>query len=732
LFQAFRRKQIRRQSVHLTVKQVLIKGGSAVVEEVPAPTVSPKNVLVALAHSCVSVGTEMTGLKMSGMPLYRRALKQPENVKRVLEMMRDQGVRRTLDRVRGKLSAGSATGYSAAGQVLAVGSEVVGFAAGDLVACAGAGIANHAEVIDVPVNLAVKIPKGLSTEDASTVTLGAIAMQGLRRTAPTLGETIAVVGLGILGQLMVQLLKANGCRVIGTDLDAHRVQMALANGMDYGIDARNERFVERVLKLTDDFGADATVITAATASDEVVSQAAQATRKKGRVVLVGDVGLGLKRSDFYAKELDFLISTSYGPGRYDPVYEEGGHDYPLPYVRWTENRNMEAYLRMLADGRLTLERFTRESYPVDQAGEAYARLNEEGEKPLLVFLAYPEREGRDKRLVSLKPACRAGKGMIRVALAGASSFAQGVHLPNMFKLRDRFRLRSVMSRTGANAKAVASQYKAEYITTDYEEILADSDIDLVLIATRHNLHGPMVLQALEAGKHVFVEKPLAVNEQELAKISEFYCRHPDGPVLMTGFNRRFSPAICRAAEILSSRTTPIVANYRMNAGYISLSHWVHTEEGAGRNIGEACHIYDLFNYFTNAEAVEIHAASIAPSSRQWARNDNFVATVSYQDGSVCSLTYTALGDKSHAKERMDIYADGKVISLDDYTNLVCAGGNHKGWSASSTQKGHMEELKALADCLHDEGKWPISLEHQLQATAISFEVERQIQSRGEK
>lgn len=714
------------------MKQVLIKGGSAVVEEVPAPTVSAKSVLVALTYSCVSVGTEMAGLKMSGMPLYRRALKQPENVKRVLEMMRDQGIRRTLDRVRGKLSAGSATGYSAAGRVIAVGHEVVGFAVGDLVACAGAGIANHAEVIDVPVNLAVKVPCGLAMEDASTVTLGAIAMQGLRRTAPTLGETVAVVGLGILGQLTVQLLKANGCRVIGTDLDACRVRMALDNGMDHGIEAGSENFVERVLKLTENFGADATVITAATASDEVMSQAAEATRKKGRVVLVGDVGLGLKRADFYAKELDFFISTSYGPGRYDPVYEEGGHDYPLPYVRWTENRNMEAYLRMLADGRLRLGRLSQESYLVDQAGDAYAKLNGEGEKPLLVFLAYPEREGWNRPRVNVNPARSMQKGTIRVALSGASSFAQGVHLPNMVKLRDCYRLRAVMSRTGANAKAVARQYEAEYVTTDYAEVLADPDIDLVLIATRHNLHGSMVLQALAAGKHVFVEKPLAVSEQELEKIRAFYSRHPDGPILMTGFNRRFSPAIHRAAEILSSRTTPVIVNYRMNAGYIPLNHWVHTEEGAGRNIGEACHIYDLFNYFTGSEVAEIHAVSVAPSSRQWARNDNFVATVRYQDGSVCCLTYTALGDKSHAKERMDIYSDGKVISLDDYRNLVCAGGNHKGWNASATQKGQMEELEALAACLRNGGDWPISLEQQLQATAISFEVERQIQVRGDR
>ncbi len=712
------------------MRQVLIKGGSAVVEDIPAPKVGSKSVLVAVTHSCVSIGTEIAGLKMSGMPLYRRALKQPDNVKRVLEMMRDQGVRRTLSRVCGKLSAGSASGYSAAGRVIDVGNQVVGFSVDDFVACAGSGIANHAEIIDVPVNLTVKIPDGLGTEDASTITLGAIAIQGIRRTNPTLGETVAVIGLGILGQLTVQLLKANGCRVIGTDLNAGRVRMALDNGMDHGVDAESNHLVEQVFKLTEGFGADATVITAATTDNELISQAAQATRKKGRVVLVGDVGLSLNRADFYSKELDLLISTSYGPGRYDPVYEEGGQDYPLPYVRWTENRNMETYLRMLADGRLNLERLSRENYSVEQAGSAYARLNGEGEKPLLVFLTYPERAGRETRRITVHPPRSMEKGMIRVALAGAGGFAQGVHLPNMIKLRDHYRLRAVMSRTGTNAKAVAVQYEAEYATTEYAEVLTDPDIDLVLIATRHNLHASMVLQALEAGKHVFVEKPLAVNEQELDEIRKFYRRRPFGPLLMTGFNRRFSPAICRICAILASRTTPMIVNYRMNAGYIPLDHWVQTEEGAGRNIGEACHVYDLFNCLTCSEVSDVHAVAITPSTRQWTRNDNFVASVRYRDGSVCSLTYTAFGNKSHPKEQMDIYVEGKVIAMDDYKEVVCAGGNFKGWRASVPQKGQMEELEALAACLLDGSSWPISLEQQIQATATSFEIERQILARG--
>lgn len=711
------------------MKQVLVQGGGVVVQDVPAPQVSAKNILVRVCHSCVSVGTEMAGVKMSGLPLYKRALKQPENVKRVLDMMREQGVKRTMDRVLGKLAAGTPTGYSAAGEVIEVGSEVELFRVGDLVACAGAGIANHAEIIDVPVNLAIKIPTGLNTALASTVTLGAIAMQGVRRANPTLGETVVVVGLGILGQLTEQFLRVNGCRVIGTDIDPRRIKLALDNGMNYGVDPTTENYVDRVHKLTDGFGADAVIITAATPDNKVISDAMQACRKKGRVVLVGDVGLDLNRADFYKKELDFLISSSYGPGRYDPVYEEEGQDYPLPYVRWTENRSMEEYLKLLAEGRVNLTNLNHDPYEIERAAEAYEVLKGAGDKPLLVILSYPSRPESLQRKISFRQSGQSGK--IRVALAGAGGFAQGMHIPNLYKLKREFELRGVMSRTGSNALAVATQNGASYATTDFSEILADPDVDLVLIATRHNLHGGMVLQALEAGKHVFVEKPLAVDNNELQAIEKYYANRDKGPVLMTGFNRRFAPAIRRAYEVLAGRTTPLIINYRMNAGYIPLDHWVHSAEGGGRNVGEACHIYDLFNFFTGSEVASVHAVSITPGSRQWARNDNFVATVTYTDGSVCTLTYTALGDKSHPKELMDIYADGKVISLDDYKSLTVAGGKHKGLSTSSIQKGQFEELEALAECLLRGGEWPIPLWQQLQATQISFEVERQLGNRQE-
>lgn len=710
------------------MKQVLIKSGEAIVSSVPAPHVSAGNVLIRVMHSCISVGTEMAGMAVSGLPLYQRALKQPENVKRVFTMMQEQGIKRTLDRVTGKLAAGSPTGYSAAGIVVAVGEAVEGFSVGDAVAAAGAGIANHAEYIDVPVNLALKIPENLSTEMASTVTLGAIAMQGVRRAQPTLGETFVVVGLGILGQITAQILSANGCRVIGVDLDENRIRVATENGLHLGIDSSQENYVQRVMKSTAGIGADGVIITAAASSHQIISDAMQATRKKGRVVLVGDVGLHLNRADFYQKELDFLISCSYGPGRYDPVYEEGGQDYPLPYVRWTENRNMQAYLNLLADKKISLDNFGYLVYPVDEATEAYNALKSSAQKPLMVLLAYPERQDALQRRITLKPVITASH-KIAVAVAGASNFAQGVHLPNLICLREAFDIRAIMSRTGSTAKAVATQFQADYCTTDYAEILDDAAVDLVIIATRHDLHGAMVLQALEKGKHVFVEKPLTLNPEELTAIEAFYHDKKEAPLLMTGFNRRFAPVIQKMKALLTKTDAPMVINYTMNAGYIPLNHWVHGAEGGGRNLGEACHIYDLFNYLCGSEEKDVHAFSIDPASDHWAKNDNFIATIKYNNGSIATLTYTALGDKNYPKEKMEIFCDGNVLVMDDYKSLKVFGMKCDGWSAKTAQKGQLQELKMLAESLATGGVWPISLEEQIQATRIAFEVERQIFSK---
>jgi predicted dehydrogenase len=667
-------------------------------------------------------------MQMSSLPLYRRALQQPENVRRVLQMIKDEGIRHAIDRVRGKLAFGSATGYSAAGEVMAVGSDVIGFRVGDKVACAGAGIANHAEFIDVPVNLAVKIPPQVGLDIASTVTLGAIAMQGVRRAAPTLGESVVVIGLGLLGQLTAQMLRANGCKVFGVDIDAQRLAIAAASGMEFPLNPADGDYVAAIQRSTDGFGADAVVICAASASDDIVSKAMQCCRRKGRVVLVGDVGLHLQRSDFYQKELDFLISTSYGPGRYDPSYEEGGADYPVAYVRWTENRNMQAYLELLSCKQVCFDHFTPATFDLESVGEAYASVSGAMRTSLVALLKYGEDASAD-RSMPMPVAAPALAGAIGVTLVGAGGFAQGMHLPNLRKLTGQFALRGVISRTGANAKAVGQQFGAAFVGTDFSAALTDRDTGLVLIATRHHLHGPMVLATLEAGKNVLVEKPLALREEELLAIESFYAARTGKPVplLMTGFNRRFSPAIQRAKQWLAARSGPLIVNYRMNAGFIPLNHWVHGEEGGGRNVGEACHIYDLFAFLTGASPLRVTAGCISAAGRQWNANDNFVATISYGDGSLCSLTYTAMGSRDFPKEQMEIFCDGAVIELDDYRSLKMTGRNAATWTAAAPVKGQFQELEELAKWFRDPGgPWPISLHDQLSASRTALEVERQL------
>ncbi|WP_245692466.1 bi-domain-containing oxidoreductase [Sporomusa acidovorans] len=705
---------------------MLIKKGQAIVEEVPSPQVEAGQILVKVERSCISIGTEMSGVRNSGVPLWKRALNQPENVKKVLNLVKTQGVAKTTSLVKGKLDSGVPTGYSAAGKVVGIGSGIHDIKIGDRVACAGSQCAFHAEYINVPRNLVVKMPDNVPMEEASTVTLGAIALQGIRRANPTLGETFVVIGNGILGQLTVQMLKANGCRVIVSDLDRQRIKIALKNGASFGIHPEDGLDVEQVARITAGIGADGVIITAATPSDSVVSTAFKMCRRKGRVVLVGDVGLHLNREDFYQKEIDFFISTSYGPGRYDHHYEEEGLDYPAAYVRWTENRNLEEYIRLLSENKIQVRSMIQAVYPVEQATEAYNRLSNGEDKPLMVLLSYLEDENSSPLNKVMISSCASGKDKVRIALAGAGGFAKGMHLPNIKELSNLYHLQAVMSRTGHNAMSTAKQFGASYATTSYNEILEDKDIDAVLIAARHNLHANMVIQALEAGKHVLVEKPLALNERELIHVKAFYEQEKsdNAPVLLTGFNRRHSKYAKAIYDNISKRTNPLMINYRMNAGYIPLDNWVHTEEGGGRNIGEACHIYDLFNFLTNSKVLKVQAQTLMPATGYYSPNDNFVATVSYEDGSVATLTYTALGAKDYPKEHMEIYCDGKVFVVEDYKKLTTYGIKTKEIQTKNSEKGQKEEIEAFAQCILKGGEWPIPLWQQVQAMEIAFEVEK--------
>lgn len=722
------------------MKQVLIQQGRAVVRDVPAPIVEPGRVLVRVRRSCISIGTELAGVRASGTPLWKKALDKPQQVKRVLALAAEQGVAQARQLVENKLNAGQPTGYSAAGVVIAVGEGVQGLHLGDRVACAGAQYAHHAEVISVPVNLLVPVPDGLDDGAASTVTLGAIALQGVRRAEPTLGETFVVLGLGLIGQLTAQLLKAHGCTVIGGDPDAARRQHAIGLGMHAalggGSDAGDDdAALAQAHRLTDGHGADGVIITAAAASSAIVATAFKMCRRKGRVVLVGDVGLDLKRDDIYLKELDFRVSTSYGPGRYDTRYEEDGLDYPVGYVRWTENRNMSAYLGQLARGNVQTAPLIAQTYKLDEAPEAYRRLNEGADKPLAVLLEYDEPNPTDTaeaRQVNNPRATPAGEGKVRVAVIGAGAFARGVHLPNLQAMDAAFHLQAVVSRSGHNASETARQFGASRSTTDLDATLAADDIDAVLVCTRHDQHAATALAALRAGKHVLVEKPTALTLAGLEGLLAFYEEDEtqSKTILMTGYNRRFSPCIRRAVEIMRSRTSPMIISYRMNAGFLPPDHWTHGPEGGGRNLGEACHIYDLFLALTGARPVDVVAHAIRPGSDHDRADDNFTATITFDDGSVATLTYTALGSAKFPKETADIFVDGMVLSLDDYKQLRVAGTTAKGITHRTVQKGHREELEAFAAAIRGGGDWPIALQAQADAMDIALRVQDQITGRG--
>lgn len=707
------------------MKQVLVKQGKVVLENVPAPAEESGAVLVKVQYSCISAGTELSGIRTSGMPLWKRALKQPQNVKKALQTVMSQGINAAATQIGDRLSAATPIGYSAAGVVVAVGNGVHEFRPGDRVACAGAQCAFHAEYISVPKNLTVPVDDRLTLAQASTVTLGAIALQGVRRAMPTLGETFVVIGLGILGQLTVQLLRANGCKVVGIDLDPGRTRLATELGMDHGISGEVASDIDHVHRLTGGIGADGVIITAATSSDQVMSTAFAMCRKKGRVVLVGDVGLNLNRADFYQKELDFYISSSYGPGRYDANYEEHGVDYPIGYVRWTENRNMAEYLRQVADGHVRLDPLLTATYPLDEATEAYNALSDPNTKPLMVLLSYPTSEKLAIVRTITNPAALASThGPVRLAVVGAGNFAKAMHLPNIKVMTDRYHLHTIVSRTGHNAIATAKQFGATNASTDFESILQDPDVDAVLIATRHHLHADMALRALAAGKHVLLEKPLALNREDLDRIDAIYTGPTTSPpLLLTGFNRRFSPYAQQIRKIIANRTGPMILNYRMNAGYIPLDYWVHGEEGGGRNKGEACHIYDLFTFLTESACISISAQAIAPRSDYYSPTDNFIATLAFADGTIATLTYAAMGSKDYPKEHLEVFVDGMTLVMTDYRSLEVLGSKKSGLTTRYSEKGQKEELQSFADTIKNGGEWPIPLWQQIQATDIAIRVD---------
>jgi len=707
------------------MKQILqnAKTGAVAVADVPTPVAQSGFVLVRTAASLISAGTERLTVEAGQKNLVSRAIEQPALVKKVLDKARSEGVVATFDAVRSKLGSLTALGYSAAGTIAAVGEGVTDLRVGDRVACAGVGYASHAEVLSVPKNLCVRLPDTVNFDTAAFGTVGAIALQGLRLAEPTLGESVVVIGLGLIGQLAVQLLAANGCRVFGIDLDQKKIDLAMQLGAVDGSksdpDARS-----RVLEWSRGRGADAVLITAATSSNEPVELAGEISRPKGRVVVVGAVGLNLPRKPYYDRELTFRISMSYGPGRYDRDYEERGQDYPFGYVRWTEGRNIEAFLDMIAADRMKIEPLITHRFNIAEGERAYDLITSD-EPYLGVLLQYDDTRELESRIpLSPKTAARSFPKAVRVGLIGAGDYAKSMLLPNFKTAGAEFQ--AIATASGVTARSVGEQHGFRFCASGAGEVINDPDVNLVVIATRHAQHAALARQALDAGKHVFVEKPLAVNDQEIDQVMSAAA---SGSALMVGFNRRFSPLAREASAFFSNREFPLSINYRINAGRIPPNHWVHDANEGGRIIGEVCHFIDLVHFLTGSLTIRVFAEAVTTSNAAATSEDSIFVTLRLADGSNASIAYLAEGDKALPKERVEIFGGGKSFVIEDFRSATAyENGREKTTKLREQDKGQRDEIRAVMSVVLAGDAAPISLADLKTTTRATFRIRESLQT----
>jgi polar amino acid transport system substrate-binding protein len=695
------------------MKQILqdVGTGRVAVHDVPAPAVQRGRLLVRTAASLISAGTEKVAVESGKKSLFAKAKERPDLVKEVIQKAKTEGIRKTITAVRSKLDSRNALGYSAAGVVTALGEGVTGFSVGDRVACAGVGYASHAEVISVPQNLCVRVPEELSFEEACFATLGAIALQGVRLAEPTLGEAIVVIGLGLLGQITVQLLRANGCRVFGIDLDENKLQLAGELGAEET--CTPEDSIQRVLNWSRGRGADAVLITAGTPSNEPITLAGDISRQKGRVVVVGLVGMDVPRGPYFQKEISLQISMSYGPGRYDTEYEERGHDYPFGYVRWTEGRNLEAFLDMAAAGSISVGKLITHRLPIDRGADAYKLITGEASEPYLGIVLQYDTERPIGGRIDITPLTLPPSGRVVVGLIGAGGYARGMLLPH-FRANDA-EFRSVVTSSGVTATNVARQFEFASAVSTADEVIDDDQVNLVVIATPHDTHADLARRALERGRSVFVEKPLALGDDELDAVID--AAQDASGALIVGFNRRFSPAARQAKEFFSDHGGPLSILYRVNGGRVPQTHWSQDPEtGGGRIIGEVCHFIDLIHYLTGELTVRVFAESISSRDHAVTDADSVFITLKLSNGSNGSIAYLSEGDKALPKERVEIFGGGRVFVIDDFrTTAAYSGGKETDTKLSKQDKGQAEQIRQVCSVVLNGGDAPIAL-HDISAT----------------
>jgi predicted dehydrogenase/threonine dehydrogenase-like Zn-dependent dehydrogenase len=698
------------------LKQLIqnLKTGETLLEEVPMPELKRGHLLIRTHKSLVSLGTEKMLVEFGKSNLISKARQQPEKVRQVLDKIKSDGLIPTLEAVFNKLEEPLPLGYCNAGEVIAVGEGITEFRIGDRVASNGP----HAEIVSVPKNLAVKIPDNITYEEATFTVIGSIGLQGIRLANPALGETVVVTGLGLIGLITAELLLANGCNVIGFDFDEKKIKLAEEKGIKAFNPSQSDP-VSQVMSLTNGLGADAVLITASAKSNEPVSQAAKMSRKRGRIILVGVAGLDLNRSDFYEKELSFQVSCSYGPGRYDEDYEKKGIDYPVGFVRWTENRNFQAVLDAISKGKLNVKNLITEVVELNQFEKIYSSLGESSS--IASILSYGSQPSTATSVKISRASTSPVKG--KISVIGAGNFTKMTLMPALKKAGAE--IRYIVSAGGVSGTYLAKKYNAGFSSTNYEDALADKETDAVIITTRHNLHADMVIKALEKGKHVFVEKPLVIFEKEIEEIENTF-RKSNGTICV-GFNRRFSPFIKKLKDILGGTEDPINVIITVNAGFIPLSHWIHDRGiGGGRIIGEACHFIDLVAFITGSPVTEVLANAMGKHISE--TTDNASILLKMENGSQAVVNYFSNGNKGYSKERIEVYSQGRTLFIDNFRKMK--GYGFKGFtSMSGTQdKGHKEQFARYIEFLKKGGNPLIDFNEIMNSTKATFAAVRSVVS----
>lgn len=705
-----------------------LRTGDIEVQDVPIPTLRDNFILVRNEYSVISAGTEKTKIDMGNKNLIQKALARPDLVKQVVKKLKTEGLGKTLQTVNSRLDSPSPLGYSCAGEVVAVGGMVVGIKPGDKVACGGQDYANHADYVSIPKNLVVKIPESVSVEEAAFTTIGSIALQGVRLAAPRIGETFLVIGLGLVGQITAQILKANGCKVLGMDLDEKMLSRAASLGIT-AIPADADPS-EYCLSSTKSNGVDGVLICAGTASNTPIELSGEVTRNKGRVIVVGAVRMDIPREPYFKKEIELVISRSYGPGRYDPFYEESGNDYPYGYVRFTEQRNMETFLDLVASQSINIKDLVTHRFEMEQVGEAYQLI--EGEKKesyLGITLKYSPSENEYENSttrISINKRSHDSSKSLKLSFYGAGNYATASLLP-VLKNQTQVEFAGLVTASGRTAQGVAAQFGFSYCAANYVELLS-KETDIVFICSRHNDHATSVVKAYDANKHVYVEKPIALTVEELKLVNQAVTRNPENH-LMIGFNRRFSPLTEELQTFFSSVNSPLVINIRVNAGAIPVDHWIQDPiEGGGRIIGEGCHFVDLAQAIANSDIKTVFSQSTGDGAQSALLNDNVVISLGFANGSIANIIYTSSGSSAMSKEYIEVFGGGKSAVLDDFKTLTMHNqeGNTKLKKLSVQDKGQRNMLEGFIKSIRN--RTPLISQEKLMnsSLAVILAIESQI------